>query len=72
MNRRDRMLAAAFLLGGIAALVGVVLAASQLCPAPTAGDPCLEADRNRLIVLGLAATTAACASSRRMSRPRAL
>jgi hypothetical protein len=54
VSRRDRILAAALLLGGIAALVGVVVAASQLCPAPTAGDPCSEADRNRLIVLGLA------------------
>ena len=40
--------------GGIAALVGVVVA-SQLCPAPTAGDPCPDADRNRLVVVGLGA-----------------
>jgi hypothetical protein len=55
VSRRDRILTAALLLGGTAALIGVVMAAGQLCPAPTAGDPCLEADRNRLIVLGLAA-----------------
>lgn len=55
MSRRDRVLVAALLLSGTVALVAVVAAAGQLCPAPTAGDPCLEADRNRLIVLGLAA-----------------
>jgi hypothetical protein len=55
VSRRDRILAAALMLGGIAALAGVVVAASQLCPAPTTGDLCSEAERNRLIVLGLAA-----------------
>ena len=56
MSRRDRVCVAALLLGGIAALLAVVAVASQLCPAPTPGDPCPSADRNRLIVVGLAAT----------------
>ena len=55
---RDRLLVAALLLGGIGALVGVVAVASQLCPAPTTGDACPDANRNRLIVVGMAATGA--------------
>ena len=54
MNPRDRKLVAALVVAGAGALLGVFVAASQLCPAPTSLDPCLEADRNRLIVVGLA------------------
>lgn len=54
MNRRDRVLVAGLVVAGAAALLGVFVAASQLCPGPTAIDPCPEADRNRLIVVGLA------------------
>lgn len=54
MNRRDRVLVAALVVAGAAALIGVFVAASQLCPEPTSIDPCPDADRNRLIVVGLA------------------
>ncbi|MGH2488517.1 MAG: hypothetical protein ACRDFR_02720 [Candidatus Limnocylindria bacterium] len=54
MNRRDRVLVAALAAAGAAALLGVFVAASQLCPGPTAIDPCPDSDRNRLIVVGLA------------------
>ena len=54
MNRRDRMLRAGLVVAGAAAMLGVFLAASQLCPGPTSLDPCPDADRNRLIVVGLA------------------
>ena len=54
MKRRDRVLIAALALGGVAAVIGVVILASQLCPGPTPADPCPEADRNRLVVVGLA------------------
>lgn len=54
MNRRDRMLGAGLVVAGAAATLGVFVAASQLCPGPTELDPCLDADRNRLIVVGLA------------------
>ena len=56
MNRRDRLFVAALGVAGAAAMVGVFVAASQLCPGPTAIDPCPEADRNRFIVVGLAGT----------------
>lgn len=48
------MLVAALVVAGAAALLGVFVAASQLCPGPTSVDPCPDADRNRLIVVGLA------------------
>jgi hypothetical protein len=52
------MLVAALVVAGAAALLGVFVAASQLCPGPTSIDPCPDADRNRLIVVGLAGTAA--------------
>ena len=54
MTRRDRVLIAALVVGSFSAMIGVVVLATQLCPDPTATDPCLDADRNRLIVVGLA------------------
>ena len=48
------MLVAALVVAGAAALLGVFVAASQLCPGPTSVDPCPDTDRNRLIVVGLA------------------
>jgi hypothetical protein len=54
VNRRDRLLVAGLFAAGAAALLGVLVAASLLCPAPTLIDPCSDADRNRLIVVGLA------------------
>jgi hypothetical protein len=54
LNRRDRILVAALVVAGAAALLGVFVAASQLCPGPTSVDPCPDADRNRLIVVSLA------------------
>jgi hypothetical protein len=54
VTRRDRVLVAALVIGGVSAVIGVVLLASQLCPGPTADDPCPDADRNRLLVVGLA------------------
>lgn len=56
MTTRDRVLVAVLLLGGLLAAVAVVAAASQLCPGPTPNDPCPDADRNRILVLALAAT----------------
>ncbi|MGH2462796.1 MAG: hypothetical protein ACRDFZ_04110 [Candidatus Limnocylindria bacterium] len=56
MTRRDRVLIAALVGGGVAAIVGLFVLATQLCPGPTATDPCADADRNRLMVVGLAGT----------------
>jgi hypothetical protein len=52
---RDRVLVAALLVIGLVAILGVVALAANLCPAPTADDPCADADRNRAIVVGTAA-----------------
>lgn len=54
MNRRDNLLIVALAVAGVAALAGVFLAASLLCPGPTSTDLCPDADRNRLIVVGVA------------------
>jgi len=54
VNRRDRVLIAALTAGSVAAMISVLGLATQLCPGPTATDPCPDADRNRLIVVGLA------------------
>ena len=56
MTTRDRVLVAVLLVGGILAAVAVVVLASQLCPGPTSNDPCPDADRNRILVVALAAT----------------
>lgn len=56
MTTRDRVLVAVLLVGGILAAVAVVVLASQLCPGPTPNDPCPDADRNRILVVALAAT----------------
>jgi hypothetical protein len=55
VTARDRVLAAALLLVGVAAGIGVVVLAANLCPGPTADDPCPDADRNRALVVGTAA-----------------
>ncbi len=60
MSREDRIAVAALALAGVAAVIAVVILASQLCPAPTLTDPCPDADRNRLIVVGLAAAAVFC------------
>ena len=60
MSREDRIAVAALALAGVAAAIAVVILASQLCPAPTPADPCPDADRNRLIVVGLAAAAVFC------------
>lgn len=60
MSRRDRIAVAALAVAGVAAIIGVVILASQLCPAPTPTDPCPDADRNRLLVVGLAAAAVFC------------
>jgi hypothetical protein len=52
---RDRVLVAVLLLVGVAAGVAVVVLAANLCPGPTADDPCADADRNRALVVGTAA-----------------
>jgi hypothetical protein len=54
VNRRDKLLIAGLVVAGLVAMLGVFVAASQLCPGPTASDLCPDADRNRLIVIGLA------------------
>ena len=54
MNRRDRRLIAILFVGGVVVALGVVFLATQLCPGPTPTDPCPDADRHRLIVIGLA------------------
>ncbi len=56
MNRRDKLLIAGLVGAGLVAMLGVFVAASQLCPGPTASDLCPDANRNRLIVIGLAGT----------------
>jgi prenyltransferase beta subunit len=56
VTTRDRVLVAVLLLGALLAAVAVVATASQLCPGPTPNDPCPDADRNRILVLALAAT----------------
>lgn len=56
MTTRDRVLVAVLLLGGLLTAVAVVVVASQLCPGPTPNDPCPDADRNRIVVVALAAT----------------
>jgi hypothetical protein len=60
VSREDRIAVAALALAGVAAVIAVVILASQLCPAPTLTDPCPDADRNRLIVVGLAAAAVFC------------
>jgi hypothetical protein len=54
VNRRDKLLIAGLVVAGLVAMLGVFVAASQLCPGPTASDLCPDANRNRLIVIGLA------------------
>lgn len=54
MNRRDKVALILLVLGGLAAGVAVVALASQLCPGPTPTDPCPDAERNRLLVVGVA------------------
>jgi hypothetical protein len=56
VTTRDRVLVAVLLIGGVLAAVAVVVLASQLCPGPTPNDPCPDADRNRILVVALAAT----------------
>ncbi|HUG95118.1 MAG TPA: hypothetical protein VMK30_03145 [Pleomorphomonadaceae bacterium] len=53
MKRRDRFLIVVLPAVAVAAMVGVFVLASQLCPGPVSGDPCPDADRNRLLVVGL-------------------
>lgn len=55
MKVRDRILLVALVGGAVAVGAGVVALASQLCPAPSLSDPCPDADRNRLLVVTLAA-----------------
>lgn len=54
MKRRDRILIVVLPAVAVAAMVGVLVLAAQLCPGPAPGDPCPDADRNRLLVIGLA------------------
>jgi hypothetical protein len=54
VKRRDRFLIVVLPAGAVAAMVGVLVLATQLCPGPAPGDPCPDADRNRLLVIGLA------------------
>lgn len=60
MSRQDRITVAALGLAAVAAVIGVAVLASQLCPAPTPTDPCPDADRNRLVVVGLATVAVFC------------
>jgi hypothetical protein len=60
VSRRDRIAVAALGLAAVAAVIAVAVLASQLCPAPTPTDPCPDADRNRLVVVGLAAIAVFC------------
>lgn len=54
MKRRDRFLIVVLPAAAVAAMVGVLVLATQLCPGPAPGDPCPDADRNRVLVIGLA------------------
>jgi hypothetical protein len=59
VTARDRVLVAVLVLAGVAAVVGVVALAANLCPGPTATDPCADAARNRGLVVGTAAVAVA-------------
>jgi hypothetical protein len=55
VTTRDRVLVAVLVIGGVAAAVGVVALAANLCPGPTPSDPCPHAGRNQALVVGTAA-----------------
>ncbi|MEX1277860.1 MAG: hypothetical protein WEI16_02265, partial [Chloroflexota bacterium] len=54
MKRRDRFLIVVLPAGAVAAMIGVLVLATQLCPGPAPGDPCPDAAWNRVLVIGLA------------------
>ncbi|MEK6192453.1 MAG: hypothetical protein AABM41_09045 [Chloroflexota bacterium] len=54
MKLRDRFLIVVLPAAAVAAMVGVLVLATELCPGPVPGDPCPDADRNRVLVIGLA------------------
>jgi hypothetical protein len=56
VSRRDQVAIVLFALGAVVAGAAVVALASQLCPGPTANDPCPDAERNRLLVVGVVGT----------------
>jgi hypothetical protein len=56
VSRRDQVAIVLLALGAVVAGLAVVALASQLCPGPTATDPCPDAERNRLLVVGVVGT----------------
>lgn len=59
MSARNRTVVAALLLLGILAIVLLIAFAARACPAETVLQPCPEAPRNLVLVVGLAATALA-------------
>jgi hypothetical protein len=60
---RDSILVAVLLIGGVVAGVGVAALAANLCPAPTATNPCPDATRNQALVVGTAVVAVSLAMS---------
>jgi hypothetical protein len=56
VSGRHRLAAAALILLGILAMVVLVSFAGRACPTETDAQPCPDAARNRVVVLGLAST----------------
>ncbi|MDQ3689858.1 MAG: hypothetical protein M3406_07490 [Chloroflexota bacterium] len=59
MSGEHRLAVAVLVLGGILAAVALVAAAGALCPEQTDVQPCGDAARNRVVVVGLASLTGA-------------
>ncbi|HEX2221846.1 MAG TPA: hypothetical protein VHK06_04920 [Candidatus Limnocylindria bacterium] len=55
MTSRQRLIVAAVAGAALVALVALVAFAAIACPGPAPGQPCLEAGRNRVVVVALAA-----------------
>jgi hypothetical protein len=59
VNRRHQVTVALLVLAGVLGFVALVAIAGHLCPVETAAQPCPDAARNRIIVVGLAGTATA-------------
>lgn len=59
MSGRNRVAVIALIGAGILAGVAMVAVAARACPSETVAQPCADAVRNRVIVVGLASSSAA-------------